>query len=130
MKLNKNYYYEYKDQFNIYNLIRKINPNYRLYFNNKTKKFIIVNICNNFEICKEFYSFFENILQDLRFSKVENQIEIFNKMEINNENLKQKSNEKINEITNNLSREFCKISNRSSKINNSDINKIMGEIKC
>lgn len=130
MKFNNIHFREYKDQFNIYNLIKKINPNYRLYFNNKNKKFAIVNICNNFEICKEFDSFFGNILQDLRFSKVENSKLIFKNIDDFNQKLIKENQEKqLNQVCN-FTKEISKISNRSNTITETDINKIIGETKC
>lgn len=130
MKFNSLYFKKYKDQFNIYNLIKQINPNYRLYFNNKNKRFAIVNICNNFEICKEFDRFFGNILQDLRFSKVENSKIIFKNIDEFNQKLLKQNQEKQLEQTNYLTKEISKISNRSNTITKPDINKIIGETKC
>lgn len=130
MKFNKLYFVKYKDQFNYYNIIQKINPGFRLYFNNKNKKFVIVNIYNNFEICKVFDCFFENIIQDLRFFRIENYNEILNLNEKTNAKIKEKNNEKISEITKFSLSEALKLSNRSSAIKQTDINKIIGATKC
>lgn len=130
MKFNKLYFFKIKDQFNYYNLIQKINPGFRLYFNNKDKKFVIVNIDKNFEICKVFDNFFENILHNLRFYRVENFNKIIDFTEKRNNKIKEKNDEKISEITKFSLSEALKLSNRSSTIKQSDINKIIGATKC
>lgn len=130
MRFNKLYFNEYKDQFNYYNLIQKINPEYRLYFNNKDKKFAIVNINNNFEICKVFDSFFGNILHDLRFFKIENFNQIINFTENINNKIKQENDEKVSNITKFSLTEAIKLNNRSKEIKQTDINKIIGATKC
>lgn len=130
MKFNKFYCYEYKDQFNYYNLIKKINPSFRLYFNTKSKKFLIININNNYEICKTFSSFYEDILNDLRFSTINNFESIIEFIDESNQRLLKKNKDIIqNKIHNSIS-EFNKIHHRSNKINQSDINKIIGETTC
>lgn len=84
--------------FNIYNLITKINGGYRLYFNAIDKMFYIVNINNNYELCYNFKSFFKDILNDLRFFKIENMNQVLKKIDEENETL---LNKKIsNEIQN------------------------------
>lgn len=130
MKFNNIYFTEYKDQFNLYNLIKTINPYYRLYFNNKNKKYYIININKNFEICKEFLLFSGNILHDLRFFKVENMNKIIKFIETENSELDYKRKLEIIELLNNSSKEIMNLCNRSKLINEKDINKIIGEIKC
>ena len=73
--------------FNIYNLITKINNGSRLYFNARDKKFYIVNINKNNELCYSFRSFFKDIINDLRFSKIENINLILTKIDEENEKL-------------------------------------------
>ena len=80
-------YDEYKDQFNIYNLITKIDKNYRLVFNNFNKIFYIINIAKNNQICLKFRDFNQNIIFLLQKSRIENSYKIFNEIEIFNENL-------------------------------------------
>lgn len=130
MKFNNLYYKPYKDQFNLYNLIKKINAGYRLYFNNKDKVFIIFNIDNNFEQIKIFSSFSENILRDLRFSKICNLNNILKYIDESNENLKLNNEKKINNISSFVSNEITTISSRSNSISQSDLNKIIGATKC
>ena len=48
------YFKEYKDMFNNYNLITKINPNYKLYRNTKMGCFVILNSAKNNQICLNF----------------------------------------------------------------------------
>lgn len=112
MKLNRNVYKEYKDMFNIYQIITKINKGYRLYFNLNNKKFYILNTNRNNEICLMFDNFSRNILKDLQFSKIENLninlkfIDEFNEKlyEKNIKNLKQISSDKIKETHHNIVR--------------------------
>lgn len=130
MEFNENYFEIYKDQFNYYNLIQKINHELRLYFNKKTKKFVIINIYKNYEICKEFDTFFENILQDLRFYRIENFNQILKLTEEHNDKINQKNNDKFLNISQYAIGEVIKLNNRSKIINNNDINKIIGATKC
>lgn len=127
MKFNNLYFKPYKDMFNLYNTMQKINAGFRLYFNEKTKTFAIVNIYNNFEICKEFSSYFGNIEQDLRFSRIEN----FNKVlkTIDEDNYKNITSNSIKttSLCQNIASELYSISSRSNKILKSDINKIIGD---
>lgn len=130
MKFNSNIFEPYKDQFNLYNLIKKINPAYKLYFNKKYRKFIIINSDKNNEVCKEFYSFSENILQDLRFSKIENSNNVFKFIDKHNQKLEQDITCKNKEIINTISSEYKTLSNRSNNITKSDLSKIIGATKC
>lgn len=130
MKFNSNIFEPYKDQFNLYNLIKKINPAYKLYFNKKYKKFIIINSDKNNEICKEFYLFSGNILQDLRFSKIENSNNVFKFIDKHNQKLEQDITCKNKEIINTISSEYKTLSNRSNNITKSDLSKIIGATKC
>ena len=95
MKFNLKYCFEYKDGFNYYNLITKINPNYKLFYNVKDKCFIIVNSAKNYEICLNFNNFNQNIEKILNLSKVENSKNIFYSIENHNNKLLKKLNEKI-----------------------------------
>lgn len=130
MKFNNLFFKPYKDMFNLYNKIQKINSGFRLYVNVKNHKFAIVNIYKNFEICKEFNNIFENIEQDLRFSKIENYNKIINFVEHENKKLMDLQEEKSKSTINNLTHEILAISSRSNNILQSDINKIIGATKC
>lgn len=115
MKFNTNYFFKYEDMFNIYNLITKINPYYRLYYNTKERTYCIVNINNNFEICYCFKSFFSNILHDLRFYKIENMKNILEKIEYENSKLYERH---INNIT---EKTLDEIKEKQSVLNHSKI---------
>lgn len=130
MKFNSINFKPYKDQFNLYNLIKQINDGYRLYFDNKEKIFVIVNIYRNYEIIKTFKSFYENILHELRFSKIENLNQIIKYIDISNQELELKKESKLKNITSFISKEINQISNRSNTIRKSDLNKIIGATKC
>ena len=130
MKFNKFYFEEYKDQFNYYNLIKKININFRLFFNKKDKIFAVVNIKNNFEICMSFKRFFENILQDLRFYKIENYNKIIQFIDEKNNILETKKQIQNRKILLDKLNEFKQFSLHSKTISQSDINKIIGATKC
>ena len=71
MRINNNYIELYKDNYNIYNLITKIDKNYQLVFNKKKKIFQIINIAKNNQICLIFNNFSLNILKILCFKKAE-----------------------------------------------------------
>lgn len=130
MKFNNLYFKKCKDMFNLYNVIQKINPGFRLYFNTRNKKYAIVNIYRNYEICKTFDTFLENIENDLRFSNITNYNSIIKHIEEFNQKINSKN--EIDSINKSkfLVKELLKISNRSNTINNSDINKIIGATQC
>ncbi len=126
MKFYNNYYEPYKDLFAYYQELKQINPGYRLFFNKITKKFEIVNTNNNFEKCFEFNSIFEINLQELRFLKIENLNNILSMIDNNNSKIEQNNSILNKNKSMSAFNEFNKLSNRSTKINNTDINKIIG----
>lgn len=130
MKFNDLYYKPYKDMFNYYNLVQKINHGYRLYFNNKDNFFAVVNVNQNYEICKVFNSLFRNFEHDLRFSNITNFSLIMQKIDLDNEKLIQKNKAKHRAESKLIAKELLSISNRSTNIKTSDINKIIGATKC
>lgn len=130
MKFNNLHFKPYKDLFNNYNKIKKINPGYRLYFNNKCKKFVIVNIYNNFEVCKVFDTFFGNFEDDLRFSEIKNFNQILQKIENDNFLLSQKIKSVCAEKQALAMKNFSQISSRSTNLKQTDIDKIIGASKC
>ena len=85
--LNTNRFKLYKDNYNIYNLITKINSGYRLYFDQFEKLFVIVNIANNDEICMKFKSFTVDIINQLQKSRIEYANKIFSEIEEYNHNI-------------------------------------------
>lgn len=130
MKFNNLYFKKCKDMFNLYNIIQKINPGFRLYFNTKNKKYVIVNIYKNNEICLTFDTFLENIESNLRFSNISNFNSIIKHIEEFNQKICSKNETDSINKSNFLAKELLKISNRSNTINNSDINKIIGATQC
>ena len=102
-----NNFEEYKDQFNIYNLITLIDKNYRLVFDRCNKIFCVINIAKNNQICLNFKDFNQNIIFLLQKSRIENSYKIFNELEIFNENLNkkliknqiQKTGDKLHELS-------------------------------
>ena len=125
--MNFNNYELYKDQFNIYNLITKIDVGYRQVFNKVNKTFCIINIAKNNQICLKFSDFNKNILFLLQKSRVENSYKIFNHIEIYNENLNQKLNKNKIDNTVNKLKELSKIYNRLNKISIKNTNQIIGD---
>ena len=130
MKIAKIDFEPYKDMFNYYNLIRKINPGFRLFFNKRKENFAIVNIYNNFEICKEFDTFSEDIVRNLRFYSISNYSKILKNIEDYNENLEHNQLKTTKEKTNFALKEILNLYNRSNNIQQNDINKIIGATKC
>lgn len=123
-------YEPYNDLFNFSEEIKTINPGYRLFYNRKNKSIEILNINNFFEKCHTFYSVCEINLQDLRFCKIENLDYILNKLDLNNQTINTKNIKSIKNKTTYTLKEFFNLNNRSTKINNSDINKIIGATQC
>ena len=107
MKINFNYYKSYKDMFNIYNLITKINNGYRLYFNTRDKKYYILNINRNYEVCLIFNTFSRNILKELQFSKIENLNKNIKFIESYNENIYEKQIKNLKDFTRNKIQDIC-----------------------
>ena len=123
--LNRDVFEPYKDMFNIYKLITKINKNYRLFFNKKDKNFLIVNIKNSDEICLKFTSFSENILENLQKSQTIFSHKIFSEIERENEVLNAKISKNFKYNTFCKLEEVSKYSKRTNKILQSDFNKII-----
>ncbi len=90
MKTNQ-YFVYYKDNYNIYNLITKINKGYRLVFSQKYKYFAIINSAKNNEICLKFNSFSLNIVEKLLNSRIERNKIIFREIEEFNDKIKEKN---------------------------------------
>lgn len=130
MKFNFKYCFLYQDNFNIYNLIKKINADYRLYFNSKDKIYFIVNIAKNYEICFKFYNFNTNILKNLQYSKIENSLQIFR--EIDNFNLmtELKNKKSITDSTTLKIAEIANVSKRLNHLSSNTVNKIIGADLC
>lgn len=124
--LNLNQFYEYHDMFNKYNIIKKINPHYKLCFDKVNKLFIIINSANNNEICLKFNNFSINIEKILQKTLVINSLSLFKEIENNNKNIEEGiiKNTK-NKLVDSL-HETQKYSLRTNKILSSDINKILG----
>ncbi len=126
MKFNEKYFKEYKDMFNVYNLITKINPNYKLFRNNKTNTFIIVNSAKNNQICLNFDNFNQNILKTLQYTKIENSKNVFNDIEKNNLIIKENFNKTLKKQTTDKMCEIANFSKRVNRLSTNSINKIIG----
>lgn len=116
---------KYKDMYNYYNLITKINPNYTLCFDKKHKCFLVVNFANNNEICLKFYDFSQNIPYILQKTQIYNSRKMFDFIEKNNNEIEQKN---INNLSNKIQcslEDLVWLSKRTNKILPSDIKKII-----
>ena len=122
---NSKYFVLYKDNYNIYNLIKKIDRHYLLYFNTKDKSFYIVNSANNNQICLNFNNFSSNILKILQSTLIENSSKIFNFIEEHNNRLRENilKNNKLSLLDKLI--ETQKYSRRTNKFLKKDINKII-----
>lgn len=118
-------YEEYKDMFNYYNLITKINRGYRLYFNKKNRTFEVLNIFNNYESCLKFNSLSENILEKLQKSQIIFSNKIYDEIENNNEKISQDFENNLKYSTFCKLEEVSKFAKRTNKILKSDYKKII-----
>lgn len=123
--LNTLIYEPYKDMYNYYSLITNINKNYRLYFNKKLKRFEILNIANNYEICLKFNNFSNKILDILQKTQTKNSYYIFKSIEEHNEKLETKFAKNIANNTSVRLEDFLNYSKRTNKILQSDFKKII-----
>ena len=94
MKSKQNFIY-YKDSFNYYNLITKIDPNYRLVFDRKYKFFAIINTSKNNQICLKFSTFSFDIIKILQKSRIERNKIIFKEIEENNEKIEMQNKQNL-----------------------------------
>ncbi len=123
--MNFNQYEYYKDSFNLYNLIRKIDDNYRLVFDKKNKCFCVINIAKNNQICLNFANFNQNIEKYLKFTRVENSQKIFDFIENNNKLLESKQQKQTTSKTIDIIKEIDKFAKASHSISKQEINKII-----
>ena len=123
--INSLYFDYYKDNYNIYNLITKIDENYRLIFNKKEHDFCIINIAKNNQICLKFKSFSFNIIKTLSKTRVENSQKIFKEIENFNNNLELKNQNKLNIDLKDRIDNLYKFSKRVNSISSSEINQII-----
>lgn len=115
----------YKDMFNYYNLIKKINPNYTLCFDKKSKNFVVVNFANNNEICLKFNNFSINIENYLQKMQISNSKIIFELIEKNNEKIESDNTKRLINNTQTRIEDLIWFSKRTNKILPSDIKKII-----
>lgn len=130
MKFNLNYCVLYNDNFNLSNLIRKINPQYKLYFNQKDKIYFIVNSAKNNEICLKFYNFNQNVLKILQSTKVENSHKLFKEIDNFNYLTELKNKNSIIENTSQKIIELNNFSKRANHLSQTTLTKIIGGDLC
>ena len=123
--MKKMYIEKYKDMFNYYNLITKINPNYTLCFDKKNKCFLIVNFANNNEICLKFNNFSLNLLQILQKTQISNSKKLFQEIDKNNELIESKNTKNLSNKIKDKTSEIDWLIKRSNKILPTDIKKII-----
>jgi len=125
--INLKYYHEYKDMYNIYNLITKIDKGYKLYFCEVKKIFIVVNSAKNNQICLKTSKLSPNVLKILKTTRIENLNKIIKNIDQENEKLGQKNKENLVENLSTKMRDVLSLSKRVSDISNAYIQKIIGE---
>lgn len=118
----------YRDMYNIYNLITKINDGYRLYFDKKHKNFLVINIKNRNEICLKFEAFSSDILKQLQKTQIHNCQKLFKEIDNKNEEKRLSYQNKTKNLLTSKIEDLVKYSSRTNKILQSDINKII-EVK-
>ena len=126
----KNFQYleEYKDMFNIYKLITKIDKGYRLYFDKKNKEYLILNLAKNNEICLKTRFLSPEITILLIKSRIENINKIIKEVDDNNDYLTYKNNERVKNDLKDKMKECLNFSKRATAISKTSINKIIGEV--
>ena len=127
MKLNFNKLQLYKDNYNIYNLITKINYGYRLYHCQEESCFYIINIANNNEICMKFTNFNDEILKKLQISRIENIQKIFRQIDIDNENLTNNLHKNMKQKFDDSLAELHWLCKRTNQLSSLQIDKIIEE---
>ncbi len=126
MKFNKKYCFKYYDNFNLYNLIKKINSDYELYFDNINKNYLIVNSAKNYQICLKFSNFNADVLKILHETKIENAQTLFNRIDLENENLK---NNQIKKLINSCLLKTNEINHLAKRTNSIDIKSLNNYIE-
>lgn len=114
----------YFDNYNIYNLIKKIDKDYILYYNKKEKLFIIINSAKNNQICLKIDNIQSNIIKTLQKTLVENSSKLFKEIDENNEILTHKTINNIKERTIDSMTELIDFAKKTNSISQKDINKI------
>lgn len=122
--LNKNYLELYYDNYNIYNLIKKTDKNYRLYFDTKNKEFLVANLSNYFEICLRAKTVDSRILIQLQKTLTVNSESIFKEIDNHNNLLTKKYIENNKQKSIDTAVEIAKLSKRTNHISYNEINKI------
>lgn len=123
--INNKIFEEYKDMYNIYNLITFINKDYRLVFDKIKKSFNIINIAKNNQICLNFNSFSTNVLKNLNISKIENSKKLFKYIDDFNEKLTEKNIKNAKSKTVDAVKNLIDFSKKTNSINSNDIKKII-----
>lgn len=123
---NENYLTEYKDMYNIYNLITKIDKGYKLYFDNIQKLFIIINTAKNNQICLKISQISPIIIKLLQESRIENLNNIIKNVDIENEKIKANNIKKFKDNMMTKMVEMTKFTKRASNILDCDIKKFIG----
>ncbi len=124
--INLCYYHEYKDMYNIYNLITKIDKGYKLLFSEIEKMFIVVNSAKNNQICLKTTNLSPNIVNSLKVTRIENLNKIIKNIDQENEKLTQKNKNNLVENLSNKMLDVINLSKRVSNISNTYIQKIIG----
>ena len=127
---NPNRFCEYRDMYNIYNLITKINKCYKLVFDKKDKLFIVINSAKNNEICYKTNIISAEILNILNKTRIENIQYIIKDIDKNNELILSKNQMKFKDDLMVKMKDILSFSKRVSDISNQTIKKIIGEKGC
>jgi len=128
MIFNNKYFTPYKDMYNHYNNITKVNNGYKLYFNKKDKYFYVINTAKNNEICLKTDKLSLNLQNKLFCSRVENSKKIFQEIDLHNENLMHQATKLKKENAINTISEISKYSKRTNHLSNNLTKIIKGEI--
>lgn len=114
----------YFDNYNIYNLIRRVDDGYKLCFNKKDKLFMIINSAKNNQICVKFDKISPEIVKNLQKSRVENSRKIFAEIEEFNLSLAKEQQDKCKQKLLDITKEFRSVESRVTHITGEGKNKI------
>ena len=110
----------YFDNYNICNIIKKIDRDYRLCFDEKARCFVIINSAKNDEVCMKFNAISPKIIKSLISSRCEFANRIFEEIEKSNSILLEKQRAESKQKCSDFIQDFLHFCSRSNSISDAD----------